>query len=226
MPSKVLRTFVYVDGFNFYHGCVRHTPYKWVDLRKLCSLILQPYNRIDRIRYFTALVKGTTDRDAPRRQRVFLSALETLPEITIHYGMFLESRAMFPLAAQPDKRVRVIKTEEKGSDVNLASYLLLDAFHDSYDVAVVVSNDSDLAEPIRMVKNEFEKPVVIVYPVSNPGRRTSQELKSIGSSNIHVRRQHLMKAQFPDKIPGTDLTKPKPWRLTDGGDGPHPRRHR
>jgi hypothetical protein len=47
--------------------------------------------------------------------------------------------------------VRVLKVEEKGSDVNLASHLLLDAFQGSFDVAAVLSNDSDLIEPMRIV---------------------------------------------------------------------------
>ena len=41
--------------------------------------------------------------------------------------------------------------EEKGSDVNLATYLVADGFRDLYDTAVVVSNDSDLAEPLKLV---------------------------------------------------------------------------
>ena len=42
------------------------------------------------------------------------------------------------------------KTEEKGSDVNLASHLLLDGFQQTRDTVVVFSNDSDLRVPIRI----------------------------------------------------------------------------
>jgi hypothetical protein len=49
--------------------------------------------------------------------------------------------------------VSIIEEEEKGSDVNLASYLLVDGFAGEYDIAIVVSNDSDLAEPIRLVRS-------------------------------------------------------------------------
>lgn len=47
--------------------------------------------------------------------------------------------------------------EEKGSDVNLAVHLLNDAWKDLFDVGVVVSNDTDLVTPIRMVTVERKK---------------------------------------------------------------------
>ena len=55
------------------------------------------------------------------------------------------------------RTVEILDTEEKGSDVNLASYLLLDGFEDAYEMAVVVSNDSDLQLPIKMVRTTLEK---------------------------------------------------------------------
>lgn len=50
----------------------------------------------------------------------------------------------------PPPVCRVWKNEEKGSDVNLAIHLLNDAWNNRFDVAVVVSNDSDLAEAMRL----------------------------------------------------------------------------
>jgi hypothetical protein len=48
--------------------------------------------------------------------------------------------------------VRVLKTEENGSDVNLATYLLSDAYEQVFEKAVVISNDSDLCTPIALVR--------------------------------------------------------------------------
>lgn len=67
-------------------------------------------------------------------------------------------------ANPPPNTVEVIKTEEKGSDVNLASWLLLDGFRSDYEQAVVISNDSDLAEPIRLVRYELALPVGVLNP--------------------------------------------------------------
>jgi hypothetical protein len=152
---------VYVDGFNLYYGCLRHTTYKWLNLETLCRTLLPTYD-IHRIRYFTARVSGRADPGTPIRQAVYLRALRTLPTVTIHFGNFLQSNVRMPLSSpRPGgpRTVEVVKTEEKGSDVNLATYLLIDAFRHDSDVAVVVSNDSDLCEPIRIVQEEFSLPV-------------------------------------------------------------------
>jgi hypothetical protein len=56
------------------------------------------------------------------------------------------------MRADGSGKVKVLKTEEKGSDVNLASYLLIDAYRSDRDVAVIVSNDFDLLFPIEHIK--------------------------------------------------------------------------
>lgn len=110
-------------------------------------------------RYFTARVAARPNNpQVPARQDAYLRALATLPLVTVHEGSFLTKPVRMPLAHPPQGgpvTVEVIKTEEKGSDVNLAAYLLLDGFRGDYDTAVVISNDSDLAEPIRMVQSEL-----------------------------------------------------------------------
>jgi len=55
--SCELITNVYVDAFNLYYGCLKDTPYKWLDLGRLCRLLLPGYT-IKRIRYFTAIVES------------------------------------------------------------------------------------------------------------------------------------------------------------------------
>ena len=112
-----------VDGFNLSYGAVKDTPYKWLDLHKLCTLIF-PKNELHRIRYFTALVKNTSaDPTKSQRQQTFIRALETLPGLTVHYGSFLASKVRMPLVRPlPGRRTaHVVKMEEKGSDVNLIS---------------------------------------------------------------------------------------------------------
>jgi hypothetical protein len=74
-----MATNVYVDAFNLYYGCLKGTPYRWLDLGALCRRLL-PKDRINRIRYFTATVSARPDNpDAPQRQQVYLRALETIP---------------------------------------------------------------------------------------------------------------------------------------------------
>jgi hypothetical protein len=153
---------VYVDGFNLYYGAVKNTPYRWLDISVLCRLLL-PKDDIHRIKYFTALVDPRpSNPDQRARQETFLRALATIPNLSIFYGFFLTHEVTMPRVG--GGYAQVIKTEEKGSDVNLATQLLVDAYHDDYEIAVVVSNDSDLLMPIQVVTHEFKKPVGLLNP--------------------------------------------------------------
>jgi hypothetical protein len=66
------------------------------------------------------------------------------------------------------QKVWVDKTEEKGSEVNLASHLLRDAFSKRFEVAVLITNDSDLAEPVRIVRPRTRTPGRYPQPTSVP----------------------------------------------------------
>ncbi len=115
---------VYVDGFNLYYGCLKGTPYKWLDLAALAGRLL-PADEIKRIRYFSAKVQGRDiDPGAPQREDAYLRALATVPGLTVHLGHFLTSRTRMRLAHPSPGgplTVEVMRTEEKGSDVNLAT---------------------------------------------------------------------------------------------------------
>src|ERR1700733_656330 len=178
-----MRTNVYIDGFNFYYGCLKGTPHKWLDLAAFAHASFPPpRNQINRIRYFTAHVNARpNDPQQPIRQQTYLRALRTIPHLTIHLGSYLEKPTrmiLHPVPATGPKTVQVMKSEEKGSDVNIAAYLLVDAFDNDYEAAVVVSNDSDLAEPIRLVRRKFKKKVLVLHPCG-PGRKPSFELRKV-----------------------------------------------
>jgi len=71
-----MRAFVYSDGFNFYYGAVRGTPYKWLDVNRMCQLLL-PHDEIAQIRYFTAPVSPRpNDPQQAQRQQTFIRALK------------------------------------------------------------------------------------------------------------------------------------------------------
>lgn len=168
-----MRTNVYVDAFNLYYGCLKRTPYRWLDLQQLCAHLL-PKHTIHRIRYFTALVHERPEKPGQNiRQQVYLRALRTIPDLSIHLGYYLTHpvtmRSCTP-TGKVGKPVMVLKTEEKGSDVNLATYLLADGFRNDYEAAVIISNDSDLLEPIRLTRHELGKVVGILNPQARPSR--------------------------------------------------------
>ena len=140
-----MKTNVYVDGFNLYYRAVKNTPFKWLDLSKLCQLLV-PSHQLNRIRYFTALVQPRPgDPQQPRRQLTYIRALETIPNLSVHRGQFKQRQNRLPLLnpiAGLPSYVEVKYYDEKGSDVNLATYLLVDGFERDYEQAVVISNDS------------------------------------------------------------------------------------
>ncbi|HET6385083.1 MAG TPA: NYN domain-containing protein, partial [Armatimonadota bacterium] len=192
------KTNVYIDGFNLYYG-IRKTPYRWLDPLQLCQRILHGRN-IHRLRYFTARVKARgPDNSIIRRQQTYLRALQTLPNVEIHFGAFLVSRTRMKVASPHPggpATVEVIKTEEKGSDVNIASYLLLDAFRRDVETAVIISNDSDLVTPIDLVRSEFGLDVIVLNPHKNP----SAELRRAATMVHQIRKGVLGSSQFPPQL--------------------------
>ena len=163
----------YIDGFNLYKGSLQGTPYKWLDFLTLFNLLL-PGCEINRIRYFAALVNSPPyDPQKGQRQQTYLRAIRTIPNLSVYLGYFQTHARKMPLAHPPasgSRMVEVLRTEEKGTDVNLASYLLLDAFRNEYEQAVVVSNDADILTPIKIVQDEFGLSVGILNPQKKPSR--------------------------------------------------------
>ena len=228
---SVAKAIAYIDGFNFYYGAVKGTPYKWLNLRSLLEGMF-PAFRVTEIKYFTARVAGRWfDLQAPIRQEIYWRALRTLPNLSIIEGTFLtkpKSMAIararqYPLRAAlikllcPDMKcsengvllVRVLKTEEKGSDVNLAAHLINDAHLNRFDEAIVVSGDSDLCEAVKIVTAQIGKPVT----VANPQRRVSRELGGVATHYRHVHESELKRNLFPPSLTDTHgtFTKPLSW---------------
>jgi uncharacterized LabA/DUF88 family protein len=212
------RTRVYVDGFNLYYGAFREGPfgaYKWLNLVGFCRDILSKGSRVDTVRYFTARVKPTSaDPGAPARQAAYIQALRTLPEVTIHMGTFSTHPKVRPVAdprAHCQPAVEVLITEEKGSDVNLATYLLLDAFDDAFDTAVIVSDDSDLLEPTTLVKGRFGKRLVVIRIRTDRGSVFRNVADAVYDAN---RLRYYSQNQFPPSLrsaSGRVISKPAGW---------------
>ena len=136
-----------------------------------------------------------------------LGAQATLPvKVYPPRGSKRTSAAAAPLVNALISEVHTM--EEKGSDVNLAAHLLNDAWKNSFDAAVVFSNDTDLVEPIRMVAVERQKPVTVVCP----GRwAMASGLQRVATHQRHIHRSMLVASQLPDPIPGTSIRKPTGW---------------
>ena len=205
------RTNVYVDGFNLYYGAVRKTPYKWLDIRRMCELAF-PQNGIHEVHYCTAIVKDAPwDPQQSLRQLTFIRALRTTG-VEIYRGSFISHVKSLPLAKAPakgSKMADVVVTEEKGSDVALGALLVAHGYQGRYEAAIVVSNDSDLVLPIKIVREELGLPVGIY----NPHPTYSVELSKVASFKKQIRKGVLQAAQFPSTLTDANgtISKPSKW---------------
>ena len=212
-----MATNFYIDGFNLYYRALKNRmpQYKWLNIQSFCES-LSPDHEVNRVRYFTALLESSSkNSDVALRQKIYIRALKTLPKVEIHYGRFETRRRLMPLwdpLPGEQGRVWVRRTEEKRSDVNLATHLLLDACHDDFDEAVIISNDSDLTEPARAVRDRFNKSIGVINP--DVARKRSADLQSAGSWSFPtIYRRYFRDNQLPIEI--TDATgtfhKPPSW---------------
>jgi NYN domain len=211
------RTIVYVDGFNLYYGALKGTPYRWLDLGKLCQQMLRGHQQIMGIKYFTARVQPRPGNpQQAQRQQIYLRALATVPNLSIYYGRFI-TRPRSCMLEKPPRRGSPYRsvwiTEEKGSDVNLSSHLLIDGFRARYDLAVVISNDSDLKTPIEVVRQELNAPVGVLNPHKKRSWALSPPTIPAGSFYIPIRRGVVASCQFPPTLtdPKGKFSKPATW---------------
>ena len=213
-----MSTNFYIDGFNLYYGSLktRYPQYKWLDIQSLCEN-LAPNQQVGRIRYFTSLVRNAANDDQIElRQQTYLRALAALPNVEIHYGKFETRRRRMRVwepAHNEPRTVWVSRTEEKRSDVNLATYLLIDACYDDFDEAVVISNDSDLVEPITAVRDRFHKRIGVVNP--DDAYKRSADLQNAGSWAFPtIYKRYLRDSQLPAQIAdsGGAFGKPSRWQ--------------
>ena len=209
------KTIVYVDGFNLYYA-LKKVNAKWLDIGALCDRLLTE-NDIIAIKYFTARVKSRVgDLDIHVRQNAYLEALKTNPKIDVIFGHFLTSNVWMVKVTDEGKplnvikKVQVIKTEEKGSDVNIATHLLVDGFQNRYDAAAVITNDSDLKLPIEKVRTVLKKTVGVICPHEKP----SKELLKAASFFKTIKPATYLDCQLPEKIilPNRSIRKPEAWK--------------
>lgn len=194
--SKVVRASVYVDGFNLFYGLrdSKWSKYYWLNLEMLVNLWIS--SRKDEncemvlIKYFTAPVKG--DEEKHRRQSCYLNALSTCEKVKIINGSYLQEPFR---CSQCHNRRPVWK--EKQTDTNIATEMVADAFLDEWDIAYLVSADTDLLPPIQKIKSIFHnKKIIIVFP---PGR-SSSDMTNVFKTYFHINEEMLKKSQFPDEI--------------------------
>lgn len=218
---------MYIDGFNLYYGALKGTDEKWLDIEAWSAKLLPGYS-IDRVVYCTARVTSRpSDPDSHVRQDAYLRALGTLSTVEVLEGIFKVTNPRMHRVPLPtcdccgghrqacaccyDDTVSVIKTEEKGSDVNLAVQLVADGFQNHYETALVVSNDSDIQPAVDIVRTQLGKIVIVADPRNRPHPAL------LGDERRKIRRPALEQAQLPDAVidsSGRTIARPTKWAQT------------
>ena len=201
------RAIVYIDGYNLYHGMRADfgKRYNWLDLQALSESLLHPETALVAVKYFTAITKSTSG--SKHRQDVYLKALQAhCAKLEIFYGRFLLKSRRFQGCQAEHKFF-----EEKKTDVNIACEIINDAYLDRYDLCYLVSGDSDLVPPLRVIKQpQLNKRSIVAHPP----RRKSSELCSIANGCFAIGRAKFAQNQLPETIyrgQKRELTKPAEW---------------
>jgi uncharacterized LabA/DUF88 family protein len=200
------RVVVYIDGFNLYFGMVEagFNHCKWLDVEKLINKLLQPNQKLVEIKYFTSRV--TNNPDKQKRQSTYIDALETIG-VKIIYGKYQDNKEECVRCGHVWKAAK-----EKMTDVNIATSLIIDAFEDKYDVAFLVSGDSDLVPPINAIHSHFNKKRVVI---AFPPKRHNSSMALVAKGSFIIGRKTLVDAQFDEVVKsktGYNLKIPSSWK--------------
>jgi uncharacterized LabA/DUF88 family protein len=217
----------YVDGFNLYNGALKNTTYRWLNLHTFAEKLCLGHSGT-KVKFFTAQVnRRFDDPQQPVRQRLYWRALRTLSAVEIIEGHFKtrtprlpeESSVVFieaelqagrSIAGLSPTFVQVRRSEEKGTDVNIATHMVHDGHVARFDAAILVSNDSDLAEAVRIVYKELGRPVHIFRPQAI---RPNAKLQSVATTFNNIDVRHLASSQLPPTLTDSrgSFSKPPNW---------------
>jgi uncharacterized LabA/DUF88 family protein len=223
---------VYVDGFNFYHGAIKHfRGRRWLNFWTFAERLIPANAVLDEVHYFTTRIhRRPHDPDAPERQATYLRALDSLQGVFVHEGKFkskhkkvvlVDPQPMNEKRGKPKDPYTPLKdlgwprkawaysSEEKETDVALGGMLVADCCDDKFEVAVVVTDDTDLAWPIRFVRSRGKR-VVVVSPRGYWLKELAPTVDDVRSIHDGVIEQH----QLPDPLvlaDGSEIAKPARW---------------
>lgn len=211
--NKKDKIIVYIDGFNLYFQIKKNPELKWLNLVELSKIIspnkYKGNQKIIKVKYFTAKTNDRYKTGTVKKQDKYLEALKTLPEIEIFFGEFRNKKVK--ISVTKEVKILGIVPEEKGTDVNIGVEMVKDAYEDNFDIAYLVSNDSDLCGAVEIVEKLENKKVVIF----SPAKIISYKLKGFATYSQKIRYNQYKNSQFPsivEREDKNDLKKPDNWK--------------
>ena len=200
------RVISYIDGFNMYYGLKSKgwDRYLWLNVQALSQNLLRPDQTLVHTKYFTARISAPADK--VKRQNTYIEAIQTLADTSLYFGKYMTN----PHTCRNCGYVHMVSSE-KMTDVNIAVELLQDAFQNSFDVAILMSADSDLIAPLTAVKRLFpEKRIIVACPPD----RFSRDLSRAAHAFLTIGHGSIERSQFSDEVrtrSGFVLRRPGSW---------------
>lgn len=204
--QKKERVIAYIDGFNLYFG-MREAGFdqcRWLNVKKLVESLLKPNQELVCVKYYTSRVSNNPDKQ--KRQSTYLDALESVG-VQIFYGNYQDNNLECKRCGHAWKSAK-----EKMTDVNIATAIIVDAFKQKYDMAMLISGDSDLTPPIKEVHNLFKHTRVFI---AFPPKRHNSSMAIVAKGSLIIGRKKLVDAQFDEEViskTGFKLKIPNEWR--------------
>ena len=201
---KKEKVIVYVDGPNLYRGMTRRwKDIKWLDLYAMCESFMKAHQELVGVKFFTSRIKDEPLKE--RRQNTYLEAL-------VETGVFIsEGYNAKGKTTCRECKCTWVTYKEKMTDIKMALNIVEDVH--LYDMAMVISGDSDFLPSIERVCKNWNKRVVVVFP---PNVR-SDALKRAVKETFRIGRKKLKDHQLPDEITKKDgyiLKKPDKWNMS------------
>jgi uncharacterized LabA/DUF88 family protein len=149
--------------------------YSWLDLWKFSQSLLADGQQLIHTKYFTSRLKGKPESE--RRQNTYLDALGTLPNLSIFYGLFQSDPKLCSECGHAS-----LPMQEKKTDVTIATQMIHDALQRNFDVAILVSADSDQVPTVEMVRKVFKRKVIVAFPP----KRFSADLQRVATASFRI----------------------------------------
>ncbi len=204
--QKKERVIAYIDGFNLYFG-MREAGFdncRWLNVLNLVKSLLKSNQTLSGVKYFTSRVSNSPDKQ--KRQSTYIDALESTG-VLITYGNYQDGKIECKRCGNVWRSAK-----EKMTDVNIATTIIVDAYKDEYDMAMLISGDSDLTPPIKQINELFkQKRVFIAFPP----KRHNNSMALVAKGSLMIGRKKLIDAQFDEEVfskTGFKLKIPHEWK--------------
>lgn len=162
MREILERVMIFIDGNNFYHASntfLKQPPKLKYDLLSELAVNKRLNRYLLRTYYYTV--------NEPHQQSL-INVLKNTSRFSVNHEGYLKKTPI------PGSRPVQYHIEEKRTDVNLTTDLLIGAYMNSYDTAIIFSGDTDYLSPIKEIQR-IGKIVELVVPRGQAIRREVRE---------------------------------------------------